>query len=157
MASEPVKKRRTTFVYVAPSLETVRQRVRIGQFDEDIIRAHRGDTEGLCDYLRSNTPLDWGQREKLADLIFRRLQGKGVGRPRGSDPVPNPAQEAAKFIAYLVRKLALQRYGDRVPRGKLNELIEQVCQDTAERFDGEGPIRIEDIRSELKRGRRKSK
>jgi hypothetical protein len=50
----------------------------------------------------------------------------------------------------------LRRFGDKkVPRGKLNELIEEVMESSAERFDGVGPISIANIRSELKRGARR--
>jgi hypothetical protein len=99
--------------------------------------------------------LSQDQREQIADLIRRRIQRKQRGRPRGSGLVPNPAREAERLIAYGVRQLKLRKYGDKpVPRGKLDQLIDQVCEDTAERFEGVGGISIDNIRSELKRGRK---
>jgi hypothetical protein len=93
----------------------------------------------------------------LAELIRRRIEPKPRGRPRGSDPVPNPAREAERLIVYEVRQLKLRQFGNkRVPRGKLNALIDQVMKSNAERFDGVGDISIENIRNELKRGPRRS-
>src|SRR5262249_22148347 len=79
--------------------------LRMDQFDDDMVRAHRGDTKGLCNYLRSDLPLSEEQREGIADLIFRRIQRKQRGRPRGSAPVPNPAREAESLIVCGVRQL----------------------------------------------------
>jgi hypothetical protein len=157
MPNEREKKRRTPFVYQRRSDEQIRQLLRIGQFDDDIINAHRGDTKGLCEYLETaDLPLSQDQREQIAELIRRRIQRKQRGRPRGSAPVPNPAREAERLIAYMVRQLKSRKYGDKpVPKGKLNELIDQVCEDTAERFEGVGGISIDNVRSELKRPRRR--
>jgi hypothetical protein len=87
--------------------QALQRRRRINQFDDDILRAHRGDTEGLCSYLRSELPLSEEQREGIADLINRRIQRKQRGRPRGSAPVPNPAREAESLIVYGVRQLKI--------------------------------------------------
>jgi hypothetical protein len=155
MPNEPEKKRRK-FVYQRRSDEQIRRRRRMDQFDRDIVDAHRGDTKRLCEYLETaDLPLSQDQREQIADLIRRRIQRKQRGRPRGSGLVPNPAREAERLIAYGVRQLKLRKYGDKpVPRGKLDQLIDQVCEDTAERFEGVGGISIDNIRSELKRGRK---
>jgi hypothetical protein len=161
MPNEREKKRRTPFVYQRRSDEQIRRRLRIYQFDGDISRAYRGDTGPLCDYLKNrDLPLEYEHREKLAELIHWRIQRKQRGRPRGSVPVPNPGREAEQLIAYDVRQLKSRLFGNKpVPRGKLNELIDQVMEDNAERFDGEGSnISIDNIRRELKRGvRRRAK
>jgi hypothetical protein len=54
--------------------------------------------------------------------------------------------------------LKLRRFGGkRVPRGKLNALIDEVLENNADRFDGlGGEISIENIRRELKRGAKAS-
>jgi hypothetical protein len=161
MTNEPEKKRRK-FVYQRRRDEQNRQRLRILQFDKDIINAHRGDTEGLRDYLFSDLPLSQDQREQIADLIHRRIERRQRGRPRGRTPIPNPAREAREAeseIVYEVRQLKLRMYGDKpVPRGKLKQLIDQVCEDKAEKFEGVKEFSIDNIRRELKRGaKRKAK
>jgi hypothetical protein len=140
------------FVYKAPSQEELKQHRRIiFEFYDDVVRAHRGDTERLCEYLRSDLPLSHDKRELIAELIYRRIQRKHVGRPRGGDPVPNPAREAEKQIASHVRSQKLRRFGEkRVPRAVLDELINQVYESGG--FDGEGPLSIDNIRRDLKRG-----
>ena len=144
-----------TFGYQKRSREQLLRRLRIYQFDDDVVRAYRGDTEPLCDYLKNlDLPLHEDHREKLAELIHWRNQRKQRGRPRGSAPVPNPGRQAEQLIVYQVRQLKSRLYGKgRVPRGGLNALIEEVCVNNAERFDGlGGDISIANIRRELKRG-----
>jgi hypothetical protein len=109
MTNEPEKKRWK----LSDHLPRTR---RIRQFDDDINRAYRGDTEGLRDYLFSDLPLSHYQREQIAELINRRIQRKQRGRPRGSTPIPNPAREAREAeseIVYEVRQLKLRMYGDK--------------------------------------------
>jgi hypothetical protein len=153
MRNEPEKRRWRT--------EQILRRQRMNKFDDDINRAYRGDTEGLRDYLKSDLPLLQDQREQIADLIHRRIERKQRGRPRGPTPIPNPAREAREAeseIVYEVRQLKLHMYGDkRVPRDKLDELIDQVCEDKAEKFEGVRGISIDNIRCKLKRGSRKAK
>src|SRR5262249_21135281 len=142
-----------TFVYQKGSRE---QFFRELQFDDDVLRAYRGDTGPLCDYLKnSDLPLKQEHREQLAELIYRRIEQKKRGRPRGSDPVPNrEGREAEDLIVYQVRQLKLRKFGNkRVPRGALGALIEEVLENNADRFDGlGGEISIAKIRRELKRG-----
>ncbi|HET7020532.1 MAG TPA: hypothetical protein VFI58_07440 [Xanthobacteraceae bacterium] len=143
------------FRYQKRSREQFLRNLRTYQFDEDIVRAYRGDTGPLCDYLKNpDLPLSWDHREMLAELIHRRIGRKKRGRPRGSDPVPNPGREAEQLIVYQVRQLKSRLYGNnKVPRGRLNALIEEVCQQNADRFDGlGGDINMDNIRRELKRG-----
>jgi hypothetical protein len=139
--------------------QAFRRRLRRYQLDDDILQAYRGDTNGLCNYLRSDLPLWPEQRWRIADLIHRRIERKQQrGRPRGSDPVPNPAREAERLIVCEVRQLKSNVFGDkRVPRGKLNALIDRVMESNAERFDGVGNISIANIRNELKRGAKRAK
>jgi len=140
--------------------EQHRRLLRKIQFEGDVKRAYRGDTGPLCDYLRdSDLPLQWNFREMLAELIYRRIERKRRGRPRGSDPVFNPAREAERIIAYEVRQLKLRMFGNRrVPKGRLNELIYQVMESNAYAFEGFGAdINIANIRRELKRGTKKAK
>src|SRR5262245_34587109 len=145
--------------------EQILRRQRMNKFDDDINRAYRGDTEGLRDYLISDLPLLQDQREQIADLIYRRSERKQRGRPRGSAPVPNPAREAREAreaeseIVYEVRQLKLRMYGDKpVPKGKLGQLIDQVCKDKAEKFEEVRGFSIDNVRRELKRGaKRKAK
>lgn len=147
-----------TFGYQKRTREQFLRLLRIEQFDEDIARAYRGDTRLLCDFLKnSDLPLKDEHREKLADLIYWRIERKKRGRPRGSVPVPNPGRDAERFIVDEVRQLKSRMFGDkRVPRGKLNALIDQVCKSTADRFDGlGGDIKKANIRRELKRGTKK--
>jgi hypothetical protein len=147
-----------TFVYQKRSREQFLRRLRIFQFDDDVLGAYRGDTGPLCDYLKnSDLPLTDEHREKLAELIYWRIQRKQRGRPRGSVPVPNPARGAELLIAHQVRQLKLRMFGGkRVPRGTLNALIDQVLENNADHFDGlGGEISIENIRRELKRGTKK--
>ena len=148
-------KRKTKFVYQKRSQEQLLRRRRIYQFDDDVVAAYRGDTGPLCDYLKnSDLPLQWDHREKLADLIHRRIERKQRGRPRGSVPIPNPGRDAEQIIIYEVRQLKKRMFGNkRVPRGGLKALIDQVCEDNAEGFDGlGGDISIANIRRGLKRG-----
>jgi hypothetical protein len=150
------------FGYKKRTREQFLRVLREDQFDDDINRAYRGDTGPLCDYLKnSDLPLKDEHREKLADLIYRHIQRKQRGRPRGSSPVPNPAREAERLIVYGVRQSKLRMFGNKkVPRGKLPELIRQEIKDNAERFEAEGMgrISITNIRNELRRGaRRKAK
>jgi hypothetical protein len=138
--------------------EMVRRQLRKIQFDADVLRAYRGDTGPLCDYLKdSDLPLQWNHREMLAELIYRRIERKRRGRPRGSDPVLNPAREAERVIVDEVRQLKLRRFGNkRVPKGGLNAVIDEVRENNADRFDGlGGDISTENIRRELKRGAKK--
>jgi len=147
-----------TFVYQERRREQFLRLRRMDQFDDDIIRAYRGDTGPLCDYLKnSDLPLEYEHREKLAELIYWRIQRKQHGRPRGSVPVLNPGREAEQLIVYEVRQLKLRMFGNkRVPKGGLNALINQVCENNADRFDGlGGHISIANIRRELKRGTKK--
>ena len=134
----------------------VRRRLREMQFDDDVLRAYRGDTGPLCDYLKdSDLPLQGNHREMLADLIYWRIQRKQRGRPRGSVPVPNPGREAEQLIVDEVRRLKSLIYGNkRVPKGGLKALIDQAWN--ADRFDGlGGDISIANIRRDLKRGTKK--
>jgi len=111
-----------TFVYQKRGREQFLRRLRIYQFDDDVLRAYRGDTGPLCDYLKnSDLPLRWDHREKLAQLIYWRIQRKQQrGRPRGSVPVPNPAREAERLIVREVRQLKLRMFGNkRVPKGRV--------------------------------------
>jgi hypothetical protein len=148
MPNEQEKK----FVYKPRSEKQMWQLRRMGQFDDDIRRAYRGDTKGLCDYLNSDCPLCHVHREQIAELINRRIERKQRGRPRGSALFPNPAREAESQIVYRVRQLKSRMYGDKLPKGKLDQLIDQVCEDSAEEFDGVAGISIDNIRRELKRG-----
>jgi hypothetical protein len=144
-----------TFVYRKRSREQFLRQRRIYRFDDDVLRAYRGDTGPVCDYLKnSDLPLTDEHREELAKLIDSRIQRKQRGRPRGSLPVPNPARDAELVIAHEVRRLKLRMFGGkRVPRGTLNALIDRVRENNADRFDGlGGEISIENIRRELKRG-----
>jgi len=147
-----------TFVYQKRRREQFLRLLRESKFDDDVLGAYRGDTGPLCDYLKnSDLPLDYEHREKLAELIHWRIQRKQRGRPRGSVPVPNPGREAEQLIVYGVRQLKLRMFGNkRVPKGGLNALINQVCENNADRFDGlGGHISIANIRRELKRGTKK--
>jgi hypothetical protein len=146
------------FGYQKRSREQFLRVLRTSQFDDDIVRAYRGDTGPLCDYLKnSDLPLSWDHREVLAELIHRRIEQKKRGRPLGSDPVSNLGREAEKLIVYQVQQLKLRMFGNkRVPKGRLNALIDQVRENNADRFDGlGGDISIENIRRELKRGTKK--
>jgi hypothetical protein len=152
--------RRPSYVYDKARREKAfRQRLRIYQFDDDIIRAYRGDTKGLCNYLRSDLPLSEEQREGIAELIYRRIECKQRGRPRGSDPVPNPARDAERQIAYQVRRLKSHRFGDKpAPKGALEALINEVITqwDKDDRFDDlDGQVSLANVRSLLKRGARR--
>src|SRR2546429_5660034 len=147
------------FVYRKRSREQFLQVLRISQFDDDVRRAYRGDKGRLCDYLKNPAlPLTDEHREKLAELIYWRIRRKQRGRPRGSVPVPNPGREAEQLIVYKVRQLKLRMFGnERVPRGTLNALIDEVLKNNADRFDGlGGDISIVNIRRELKRGTKPS-
>ncbi len=105
------------FVYQRRSDEDIRRRQRIRQFDGDIVRAYRGDTEGLRDYLNSDLPLSQDQREQIAELIYRRIQRKksvvapwlrscsqSRARRREANSVPGAAGEIAS-----VRRSRAQR------------------------------------------------
>src|SRR5262249_3165945 len=150
MTNEPEKKpwRR--------SYEQILRDQRIRQFDDDIDRAYRSDTEGLRDYLFSHLPLSQDQREQIADLINWRIQRKPRGRPRGPTPIPHPAREAREAESEIVdgvRQLKLRLYGDKpVPKGKLEQLIYQVFEEKAEKFEGVRGISPDNVRRELKRG-----
>jgi len=143
------------YVYRKRSPEEFLRARRELQFYNDVLAAYRGDTGPLCDYLNNlDLPLKSDHREKLAELIHWRIQRKQRGRPRGSVPVPNPGREAEQLIVYGVRQLKLRMFGNkRVPKGGLNALIHQVCEENADCLDGlGGDISIGNIRRELKRG-----
>jgi hypothetical protein len=143
------KKRKPEFVYQPRSRESY-ERLR---FDDDVRHAYRGDTGRLCDYLRKpHLELTDEHREKLADLIDWCIQRKKRGRPPGSCPIPNPCREAESVIISEVRQLKLNRFrGKRLPKGMLSELMTEVLNKYAERFEGLD-FSIENIRRELKRG-----
>jgi len=154
MTSKPI----TLPGWYKPNPEARLRRLRMDQFDDDITRAYRGDTGSLCDYLKdSDLPLKQQHRQQLADLIYRRIEQKKRGRPRGSDPVPNPVREAERAIVDDVRQLKLRRFGNKgVPKGGLNALIYEALENNAYAFEGFGAdINIANIRRELKRGTKK--
>ena len=112
---------------------------------------HGLDVAAAADVLMRHNP-------RKLQAMARLLATSPENAPRGSRPVPNPAREAEEVIAYEVRQEKLRRYGNRVPRGKLDELIREVSEDMAESLEGVSGIRIENIRSKLKRGaKRKTK
>jgi hypothetical protein len=91
-----------------------------------------------------------------------RLPTLSTGKLSESSPVAPVAllpssilHEAERLLAYLVREKALSLFGDKpVPRGKLNQLIKEVFDENAEQFDGDGPLSIDKVRAQLKRGRK---
>lgn len=135
--------------------QALKRRLRQYQFDDDIIDAYRGDTAALCEYLRLDLPLSEEQREKLADLIYRRIQRKRRGERGPSAPFASQAQEGERQIAYLVQKLVKQRYGGKTPKGKREAALQEVIErlDADDWFaDYGGKIKIENIRAILNRG-----
>jgi hypothetical protein len=160
MADKGASKSRAHFVYEGRDPEALRERLRRYdsniQFHDAILCAYRGDTQPLRDLLQSNTQLSSESREMLAALIRWGIEPKqGRGRPRGSVPVLNPARENERLIADRVRKLKLRQFGrERVPRGELNALIDQVMQQMNNDDLLEGGASKVNVRNELKRGTR---
>jgi hypothetical protein len=111
------------FVYKKRSPEEHRRRLRVFAFEEHIIRAYRGETGPLREYLQSDLPLSQEHREQLAELVYWRIQNKGRGKRGKGAPTFNPDRQGERLIAYEVRKLKEQRYGNRrAPRGTNEKL-----------------------------------
>ena len=135
-------KRRARFVYKEPTQRDRGRRLRIYQFDQDIVRAHRGDTKGLRHYLETpDLPLSRISASRLPTLSTGKLSESGAVAPVALLPVLNPAREAENLVAYLVRKKALSLYGDKpVPRGKLNQLSKRYSKRTPSVSMGMAPL-----------------
>ena len=108
------------------------------QFNGAIMRAYeKRDPVPLCEYLRSNQPLSEEQRSDIATLIQRVLRSRR-GRPPGSQPTRQLEQllidRAFKERDRQRRILNLQ-FGEPLPKGSLNKIIDKVAQ--SDEFDGE--------------------
>ena len=119
-------KRTGPYVYKPPPDEALPRRLRAYEFDVAIRRAYKGETRELAEYLRSDLPLTEERRESLADLIERRLQRKGRGRPRG--PIPNPRDDAMRLWIWLARKqlnkIRERSPNHRLPKGTIDKVID---------------------------------
>ena len=130
--------KRKPFPYDKERMQQVRlDRLRIVyQFRHDISQAMKGDTAGLCDYLRSDLPMTKQQREAIAMLLERRVQTthNKVGRPRGSSPTPTAENE--RLIVHRARKELVRRRrtssGKRLPKGTIVEVIHKIATELAD-------------------------
>jgi hypothetical protein len=140
-----------TFRYQKRDPAVVLARLRAIRFDAEfkkaISDAYKRKPERLCELLGSSEPLSADHRESLADLIKRSLKVRTRGRPRGSS-FTSPRQQAEWQIADMARKeLARMREmaGDkRLPRGTINQVIEDAKNQLGEIYDGDVP-EIRDI------------
>jgi hypothetical protein len=129
-------KKRRRFVYRPPTPEQIERKrlwLRL-PWKPAISQAYKRETAKLCEYLRSDLPLDEYQREQLADLIARRIQ-RGPGKGRKPGVIPSPLEITQRdVIAYARAQLRRDRArnGGKVPRGGHKRALEQVCQRIAD-------------------------
>ena len=146
--------------YRPSSPDWIRRSLRESAFREHIVRAYRGDTKPLREYLVSDDRITPEHREQLADLIYWRIQKKQRGK-RGKAPTFNPDREGERLIVHYVRKLKRQKYGNRrLPRGGLRKLLDEVIEQLGSHgfFDDyQGTMSKERILADLKRGKRSPK
>ena len=128
-------------------------------FTTAVREANKGDTEDLCDLLRSQGPLLSEENLALLVHLIRKLQKKGKGRPPGSN-LMSPRAEWEDYIARAVRReltaLRTRNGGKRLPPGTVDQVIQKHCDRVGEELDGDVPeladISIENIRNAVKRG-----
>src|SRR5262249_50550542 len=130
--------------------------VRRRAFDHYIMLAYHGDTKALRVTLLSGMPLSKEHRKKLAELIYRRIERKKRGRPRGHVPVRNPLDEEHRLIISEAQRLRSRRFGTkRIPRGGWNDLIEQATENIFFELGAfHGDIDKEKIHNALTRGKK---
>jgi hypothetical protein len=147
---------RRSFEYRPPNREAIRRRLQRLGWSKARFAAYKHDTQELCEYLRSELPLDQDKRNDLADLIDRRIERKaGPGRKPGVIPPPHEITQG--YIISVVReKLRRERArnGGRVPHGATKRALVNVCRGLAnagESFD----VNEDAVLKELKRNRRR--
>jgi hypothetical protein len=127
------KRKRKSYVYRRPSAEFMKRNLAILRWPEVLYQAYKKETVKLCDYLRSDLPLDERKRGELADLIERRIQHQSR-RGRKPGTIPSPHEITQGDVIYYARKV-LQAIraenGGKVPRGGLQEALKLVCDDLA--------------------------
>jgi len=129
-------------------------------FPAAMAKADRGNTEELRNYLMSKDPLTAEHREALADLIYRYIQRKGRGRPRGSDPSPRAMAKSVWVGIVKGRERQWHRAhpGCTLPKGMRKSLIQQVGDQLGDEdfFYGIEPIDPDEIHKALARGKKRN-
>jgi hypothetical protein len=151
------KARKRRFVYRAATAEQLRRRHLKLRWREILYRAYKGETEELCEYLRS-VPLEEQQQEALAEWIERRTSRRNArGRKPGRRPSPHEVtlQDVVGMARRQLRWIRMRSGGARVPRGSYAEAINDVLRVLAEE---EGHhldhINRDQVLKVLRRGRR---